>query len=87
MDVTAEKTVTVYVTPSNIACTATLRHMNSFGIQYATEDITRNASAQQEVEKLGYKEYPVTVAGDEHWAGFRPDLIREHLRPGAGILK
>jgi glutaredoxin-like protein NrdH len=25
---------------------------------------------------LGYLQAPVVIAGDEHWAGFRPDRIK-----------
>jgi glutaredoxin-like protein NrdH len=27
------------------------------------------------VQNLGYRQVPVVVAGDTHWAGFRPDMI------------
>ena len=29
----------------------------------------------QLVTSLGYRQAPVVVAGDSHWAGFRPDMI------------
>ena len=31
--------------------------------------------AMKQVVALGYRQAPVVVAGDTHWAGFRPDLI------------
>jgi glutaredoxin-like protein NrdH len=27
------------------------------------------------VTGLGYRQVPVVVAGETHWAGFRPDMI------------
>ena len=38
-------------------------------------DISEDADAYARVEEMGYRQVPVVVAGDQHWAGFRPDMI------------
>jgi len=38
-------------------------------------DLTQDAEAMQSVTEMGYRQVPVVVAGDAHWAGFRPDMI------------
>ena len=38
-------------------------------------DLTEDAAAMELVQGLGYRQAPVVVAGDDHWAGFRPDMI------------
>lgn len=56
-------------------CTATAREMDRKGIEYKYVDLTKDPEAMETVESLGYKQAPVVVAGDDHWAGFRPDKI------------
>ena len=38
-------------------------------------DISEDTAAFDYVTGLGYRQVPVVVAGENHWAGFRPDLI------------
>ena len=38
-------------------------------------DLTEDAAAMEHVTALGYRQAPVVIAGDAHWAGFRPDMI------------
>jgi len=72
--------LTVYSKPSCVQCTATYRALDAKGIEYTTVDVTTNAAALVYVtEELGYSAAPVVVASDEdHWSGFRPDLIEKH---------
>jgi glutaredoxin-like protein NrdH len=44
-------------------------------IEYSEIDISVDHGAYDMVKGLGYTAAPVVVAGDEHWSGFRPDLI------------
>lgn len=44
-------------------------------ISYNIVDISTDADALSYVESLGYRQVPVVVANDMHWAGFRPDMI------------
>lgn len=68
--------VTVYTKPACVQCNATYRALDKAGIEYAVVDITEDARAREHVMSLGYLQAPVVVAGDDHWAGFRPDRIK-----------
>lgn len=67
--------ITVYSKPACVQCTATTRALTAAGIDYDLIDLTQDADAMEMVQGLGYRQAPVVVAGDNHWAGFRPDMI------------
>ncbi len=67
--------VTVYSKPSCVQCVATYRELERKGLTYNVIDLTEDDQAFSTVQSLGYKQVPVVVAGDQHWAGFRPDKI------------
>jgi len=68
-------TITVYSKPSCPQCDATYRALDKKGLVYQVVDLTQDASAFEMVKGLGYMQAPVVIAGDKHWAGFRPDQI------------
>ncbi|KFI29106.1 glutaredoxin-like protein NrdH [Paenirhodobacter enshiensis] len=68
-------TITVYSKPACVQCTATTRALDARGLDYQLIDLTQDADAMEMVMSLGYRQAPVVVAGEEHWAGFRPDMI------------
>lgn len=68
-------TITVYSKPACVQCTATTRALEARGLAYDVIDLTEDEAAMTHVTELGYRQVPVVVAGDAHWAGFRPDLI------------
>lgn len=68
-------TITVYSMPACVQCTATTRALDAKGIGYELVDLTADEDAMSFVQRLGYRQAPVVVAGDTHWAGFRPDMI------------
>lgn len=68
-------TVTVYSKPHCPQCDATYRALDRKGITYSVVDLTQDAAAFEMVKGLGYLQAPVVIAGDKHWAGFRPDQI------------
>lgn len=68
-------TITVYSKPACVQCTATTRALERQGIPYEIVDISIDATAYELVQGLGYRQVPVVIAGDKHWAGFRPDMI------------
>lgn len=68
-------TITVYSKPACVQCTATTRALDAKGLNYQVIDLTEDAAAMEKVTALGYRQAPVVIAGDEHWAGFRPDMI------------
>lgn len=67
--------ITVYSKPACVQCTATTREMDKKGIEYQYVDLTEDDAAMETVANMGYRQAPVVVAGDDHWAGFRPDKI------------
>ncbi|ACV09396.1 glutaredoxin-like protein NrdH [Jonesia denitrificans] len=67
--------VTVYSKPSCVQCDATYRALDKKGVEYTVIDLTQDPEAMDMVRQLGYMQAPVVMAGDEHWAGFRPDRI------------
>ncbi|ACS58038.1 glutaredoxin-like protein NrdH [Rhizobium ruizarguesonis] len=68
-------TITVYSKPACVQCTATYRALDRLGVDYDIVDISQNAEALDRVRSLGYMQAPVVIAGEQHWAGFRPDMI------------
>jgi glutaredoxin-like protein NrdH len=70
-----EMNVTVYSKPACVQCTATTRALDRQGIDYQVIDISADMAAYDLVTGLGYRQVPVVVAGETHWAGFRPDMI------------
>ncbi|THH38644.1 glutaredoxin-like protein NrdH [Aliishimia ponticola] len=67
--------ITVYSKPACVQCTATTRALDAKGLSYDVVDLTEDADALARVTELGYRQAPVVIAGDDHWAGFRPDMI------------
>lgn len=68
-------TITVYSKPACVQCTATTRALDARGISYSIIDLTEDAGAMEKVTSMGYRQAPVVIAGEAHWAGFRPDMI------------
>jgi len=68
-------TITVYSKPACVQCTATYRALDRLGVDYDIVDISKDAEALDRVRSLGYMQAPVVIAGEQHWAGFRPDMI------------
>ena len=67
--------ITVYSKPACVQCTATTRALDARGLSYDVIDLTEDEAAMKRVTALGYRQAPVVIAGDAHWAGFRPDMI------------
>ena len=68
-------TITVYSKPACVQCTATTRALEARGLAYQLIDLTEDDAAMELVTSMGYRQAPVVVAGEAHWAGFRPDMI------------
>lgn len=67
--------IIIYSKPDCVQCNATYRAFDKQGIDYQVIDLTQDLQALNHVKSLGYQQVPVIVAGDDHWAGFRPDKI------------
>jgi glutaredoxin-like protein NrdH len=69
-------TITLYTKPACVQCTATRKGLDKSGVEYDVVDITEDPAARDYVMTLGYLQAPVVIAGEQHWAGFRPDAIK-----------
>jgi glutaredoxin-like protein NrdH len=74
--------VIIYTTgPDCMQCWATRKALDRAGIPFTTVDLKDpgNAEAREFVtSELGYSQAPVVLVDEEpenHWSGFRPDLI------------
>lgn len=75
--------ITVYSKPSCVQCDATKRALNKQGLDYEVIDMSLDLEALEFVKSLGYVQAPVVMAGDEHWSGYRPDLIKALAKTAA----
>ena len=69
-------TITVYTKPQCVQCGATIKALDKAGLNYELVDISTNTQARDYVMALGHLQAPVIVADADHWAGFRPDRIK-----------
>lgn len=68
-------TVTVYTLPSCVQCESTKKLLTKNEIPFEVVDLSEDETAMDMVKSLGYASAPVVIAGEKHWAGFRPDMI------------
>ncbi|KAA8677276.1 glutaredoxin-like protein NrdH [Vibrio gigantis] len=67
--------IVVYSKPQCVQCTATVKALQSKGIEHTVVDLTLDEAAMERIQSMGYRQAPVVVANDRHWSGFRPDMI------------
>lgn len=72
------KSLTIYVKPSCIQCTATFRAMDKIGLEYNVIQLVEGSDEMKKVKDWGYLHAPIvdTPYGD-HWSGFLPPLIEQ----------
>lgn len=71
--------ITIYSKPNCVQCNATYQALERKNIPYQVVDLTEDDDALQFVRQLGYQQVPVVIADQEHWSGFRPDMISRLL--------
>lgn len=69
--------VIVYSTPSCVQCKQTYKELDKKGIAYKVVDLAADEAAMSRVRGLGFSQAPVVEAGEDMWAGFRPDKIKK----------
>ncbi len=67
--------VVLYSKPGCVQCVATSKALEKKGIVHEVVDLTKDQKATEWVQAQGYRQVPVVLAGEQHWSGFRPDLI------------
>ena len=75
--------ITVYSKPMCVQCDATYRALDKQGLDYTKVDLTEDPSALEFIKGLGYQQAPVVIAGEDHWSGYRPDLIKAAAQASA----
>ncbi|EPD31375.1 glutaredoxin-like protein NrdH [Gleimia europaea] len=78
--------ITVYSKPMCVQCDATKRALNKQDLVYEEVDLTVDPNALEFVKSLGYVQAPVVMVGDQHWAGYRPDLIKKIAKEAALVV-
>lgn len=70
--------IKVYKKPTCVQCTAVLRTLDAAKVDYELIDLTQDEAAMDlVVNKLGYRQVPVVVYGDDHFPGFDPKRLGE----------
>lgn len=67
--------VVVYSKPNCMQCEQTKKWLEKKGIEFSVVDMSVDAEALEKMKQLGYRQAPVVVAGEDHWAGFNPAKI------------
>lgn len=75
--ITSNQAFLVYSTPHCMQCKMTYVALDAKDIPYTVVDLRENPAALEYVTgELGYTQAPiVVVSDDDHWSGFRPDMI------------
>ena len=75
--------LTVYTKPQCVQCGATIKALDKAGITYELVDLTTDIDARDYVMALGHLQAPDVVTDTDHWAGFRPDRIKNRTHNAA----
>ena len=87
MDRNTGDEVVVYGRANCVQCTATGRKLKAMGVPYAYRDVDNpenSRDAERVAARLGARQLPLVVAGEQEWAGYRPDLIERLHTPEVG---
>lgn len=77
--------ITVYSKPQCVQCDATKRALKKQGLDFEVIDMSLDLEALEFVKGLGHVQAPVVMAGDQHWSGYRPDLIKQIAQSVAAV--
>ena len=70
--------VTVYTKSACVQCSATIRKLDSLGVDYELVHLDNNPEELERVkEQYGALQAPVVVTPDTHWSGFQPDKLHK----------
>jgi glutaredoxin-like protein NrdH len=67
--------VTVYTLPSCVQCESTKKYLAKMDVPFEVIDLSEDEVSMELVRELGYQAAPVVVSGENHWSGFRPDML------------
>lgn len=73
-------TFTVYGKDRCVQCDRTTKTLEKEEVDYKYIDVTSDPEHMNYIKGLGYLQVPVVITPrGEHWSGFRPDLIKQHV--------
>lgn len=83
-------TVIVYSQPGCMPCRATMRKLDSLGVDYEHKDVHTDKAASDHIKAGGWRSTPVVeVVHDgaivSAWSGLRPDALKALGTPGADM--
>ncbi|WP_040313039.1 glutaredoxin-like protein NrdH [Gleimia coleocanis] len=78
--------IIVYSKPMCVQCDATKRALTKQNLDFEVIDMSLDLEALEFVKSLGYVQAPVVMAGDQHWSGYRPDLIKQLVQAEAMVV-
>ena len=70
--------VIVYSTPNCSQCEATGMLLGRYEIPFEKIDVSEDWRKINEFKAKGYMSFPIVIAGESEWSGFRPDLIKKY---------
>jgi Glutaredoxin and related proteins len=70
-------TITVYSKPACVQCDSTYRALLIAGVNdFEVVSMQDDQTLIDYVMKLGHRQAPVVIVGEDHWSGYRPDQIK-----------
>lgn len=72
--------VIVYTTPACVQCQTTKKLLDKYGIIYEEIDLATDADSMEYVRSLGHTQAPVVEYDDNHWSGFRHNLLQNLIQ-------
>ena len=73
---TPTPSVHFYTKPQCVQCHMTNKELDKAGFPFKVEDLSDPANLAA-AKELGFASPPVVMVGDDGWAGFRPDKIKD----------
>jgi glutaredoxin-like protein NrdH len=71
-----DMTVVVYSTQKCGQCKMTYKDLERHNVNYEVIDVSGDENMMGKLREMGFKQFPVVMAGEESWNGFRPDKIK-----------
>lgn len=74
--------ITIYGREACAQCKATVRKAEQLGLAVTYVDLDQDEDTACRLHTEGYRSLPVVFVGDQHWVGFRPDLLDKVIDHG-----
>lgn len=71
-----QMSVVVYSTQKCGQCKMTYKDLERHNVNFEVIDVSGDEDMMNKLRDMGFKQFPVVMAGEESWNGFRPDKIK-----------